>query len=122
MKLYEDSDYKMIAEWCGSRGIPVPPKETFPSIGFVCENIACGFLLIMDNGCAMIDFLITNPFSSKEQRDEMIDIIVDCLKAIALEMGIKFLMASTKIEAVKKRALKHEFIYTGEYSNFILEL
>jgi hypothetical protein len=122
MRTYERADYKTLAHWCARRDIEAPPEWVFPATGYIVDEIAAGFLVFMNNEMAMIDFFISNPLSDKKERDKALDKISKALIARAKDAGIKMLICTTQKEAVKKRALFHDFKYQGEFSAFRLEL
>lgn len=122
MRAYSTGDYSTIAHWCALRDISPPDSWMIPETGYIVDDVAAGFLLIMNNNVGKLEFFISNPNSDKKERDEALDEITTELIETARDVGIKLLTAATQNEAIKKRALFHDFQYQGEFSVFRLEL
>lgn len=119
---YHQNDYKVICEWFKKRNIPSPLANYLPANGIICEKIACGFLYITDSNLGIIDGYISNPDSLKEERSKALDKITECLIFAAKFNGIMAIKIDSKLESIKLRAVKHKFIYTGEYSSYFREI
>lgn len=72
-----EKDYNTINEWSIARNLGPIPKELLPKIGFIVDNVACGFVIQTDTKVAYGEFLISNPTSTKEQRNVAIDSIMN---------------------------------------------
>jgi len=119
---YYPDDYHMISKWCSLRYVPVPPVWSFPPTGVIVPDVACGFLLKMNNQCAIMDFFISNPEASKEDRADAFDLIVEDLELSAKEAGIKMLLANSNIAAIQEMAQKHNYSFAGNFVHFMKEL
>jgi|WetSurMetagenome_2_1015567.scaffolds.fasta_scaffold100855_2 hypothetical protein len=122
MKYANLNDLKMINEWMESRALPKIPEWSLPKIGFIVEDVACGFLIYMSNECGLLDFFISNPFATKEDREDAFDAIVYELEDLAKKCKLKILFANSKIKTMKTLAEKMGFEYMGEYSEYKKEL
>jgi hypothetical protein len=118
MRLYSKYDYDVIAKWCRIRDIPVPSEDILPETGIIIENVAVGFLILTNNNCAIIDFYISNPFSSKKDRKDAFDLIDNLLVELAYEAGAKKIICSTQHPNIEQRAINHGFKYLGKFSFF----
>ncbi len=106
---FEQKDYDTVESWFSTRGIFPAQYHALPEIGFIVENIACGFLYKTDSSVALIENLIANPEESRENRDEALDIVVSSILDEAKKLGYRSITGITRLEPVLKRAFKHGF-------------
>lgn len=118
MRLYQDSDYNMILEWCFIRGIRHPEKWQLPETGIVVDDIAVGFLVLTNNHCAILDFYFSSPLSDKKLRDGALDELTEELLELAARNGVKKVFCGSDKDPIKKRAIKHGFDFLGSFSFF----
>jgi hypothetical protein len=119
---YFPEDYSMISRWLSLRDGAIIPEWSLPTTGFVVPNVACGFILIMSNKCAVMEFFISNPEIDKEIRQQAFDSIIKKLELSAKELGVKLLLANSNITAIQDMAIRHEYECTGSFMSFKKEL
>ena len=117
---FDESHYLDLCRWWESHGMPIVPMDHLSTHGRVVDNIAAGFLIATDTPLAILDFFITNPESSKEDRDKALDELTQTLIKDAKVLGYDVLMASSKISAVVERAKKNGFKSIGVHESLIL--
>jgi len=122
MRAFEKKDYAILCHWCWLRDKPSPPEWAVPDTGFIVDHVAAGFLILTSNGCAILDFYVSNPNSNKDERDKALDLITEELIEAAREVGVRLLVCSSRSEAIKVRAMKHGFKLSGLYACFEMEL
>lgn len=83
----KDKDYNTINDWSMQRSIGPIPKDLLPEIGFIIDDIACGFIIQTDTKMAFGEFLLSNPNTTKENRSEAIQMIMDKGFETAKELG-----------------------------------
>lgn len=116
-QFYPD-DYNQIKEWFLAHNIEAIPKELLPINGLIVDGLAAGFLITTDNGVGILEFFISNPKSDSGLRDTALDLIIEGLLERAKTLGLKFVMARTDHDAVKRRAYKFDFINHGRFDSF----
>lgn len=122
MREYQEKDYQELCSWFSQRDMPSPPAWSIPPTGFFVENVAAGFLIMCSNGCAVLDFYISNPHSQLGERKIAFEMITDELIAAAKEVGVRILLCNTQTESIKRLALKVGFKSDGYFESFNMEL
>lgn len=117
-KFDPSTDFSQFKEWHERRGMKVPDDVILPMIGLIVDGVAAGFLIQTDCALGFLDFFVTNPLASKEERNDALDDIGFSLIVTAKRLGVKALMCNTKFKNIKALAHKHGFNYLGEYSSF----
>ena len=119
---YFPEDYQMISGWCCKRDMSPPPEWSIPSTGVIVPDVACGFILCMNNQCGVMDFFMTNPEVDKKTRKGAIDAIVEELELSAKEAGIRMLFANSKIKSIQEAAIRTGYELMGSFLSFKKEL
>lgn len=114
----EKHHWQEICLWYTGHGQPIPDRELMPETGFMVQGLAAGFLYVTDSKLGIIEFLISNPDSNKEERDRAIDLVVKRLEIEAIDWDIKGIFITTNVGSVMKRALKHEYESVGQLTGF----
>lgn len=109
-----DRDYKTIAHWHESRGMPVPPVDMIPTFGLIEPGVAAGFLMVTDCNLAIVDFYVTNPEATREARDAALDQVTIDLIKYGNSVGITNFKTDSQVSAIKDRAQRLGFSYLGE--------
>lgn len=122
MRPYREEDYDQVVRWCLERDIPVPPAWSLPESGVIIDRVAVGFLILTNNQIGIFDFFISNPLSSKQDRDRALDEIVLNFIELSSDLGLKALKCTSQHPLIMERALKHGFSLIGEFSSFFKEL
>jgi hypothetical protein len=122
MRLFENDDYPIIFEWFEKRGMRTPPFNEFPRSGFIVDMHAAGFLIETDTSMAMFDFFISNPESPRALRDKALDQIVKGLSDLAKRRKYKYILCSSQVAAIERRAIKNHFRPLGLFKMFQKEL
>ena len=102
------SDYEMLKEWWRFWRFPIPPIVTLPqeddenfSGVIACENnknIACGFLYKTNSALCWLEYIVTNPNTSSEERNLGIKTVIEQLSIKAKELGYEAIFSSIKNE------------------------
>jgi hypothetical protein len=114
VRAYRDEDFDELASWYEAWGQKVPKKEFLPSLGYIAEGVAAGFMYNVENKLGLIDFYISNPKSKTSMRDSALDHITRLLICDAGFKNLKAVTTTTKLQAIKERAKKHNFDNIGE--------
>jgi hypothetical protein len=92
-----------IADWYKARKIGFDKRFLSP-IGSIVEGVAAQFLYRTDGDVCFLENLIANPETTAEQRDEAIDLVVKSNIKLAYQCGYSFLIGTTQLLSVAKRA------------------
>lgn len=122
MKAYCNYHYEMISKWCSLRDKPAPPEWAVPDSGLIIEGVACGFVILLSNGCGMLDFYISNPHADRESRRKALREITSELIEVAKELGVKMLLCNTQSESIKNLAFETGFRLDGDFTCFSMEI
>ena len=115
IRIYEEKDYKTIAHWMSLRDRAPMPEWSIPPSGFIVDDVAAGFLTLTNNYVGILDFYISNPFSSSRERNQALDFITKELIEFAKVMGCKMITCSSQVNSIQSRALKHGFKKDGDF-------
>lgn len=118
VRRYEAKDYDRLVAMFHSHNLSAPPPSHLPSIGFIEDDTAAGFIYLTDSAIAIIDNFVTAKQSKREERDKALDEIVVSLLDAAKSAGCEIVKCDTTIHAVKQRATAHGFDCIGSYQVF----
>jgi hypothetical protein len=89
--------------------------KTLPKVGWVAllegtnEILAAGFLRRVEGGYGQFDTFVTNPYFGSKIRHLALEAVINALLSDAETMGLTGILAITKDEGIKKRALEIGF-------------
>jgi hypothetical protein len=98
-----DEDYEKLSGWWQDNRFPVPPKEMLPengaggfmiSIGY--RDVCAGFIYTTNSKCAWIEWIVADFNYRDEDRDQAILYLIESLKALAKELGFRYIFTSLK--------------------------
>jgi hypothetical protein len=101
-----------VNSWFQARTEVLTP-ESLPKVGFIIPGKAAGFLYQTDSSISWIENLVAAPGLPKDERNELIDIIVRTVSDEARRLGFKVLLGYTVLDVVVQRAQRHGFDYVG---------
>lgn len=122
MREYRDTDYAEIYCWWSARDKAPAPEWSMPNTGFIEENVAAGFLVLLSNKCAILDFYVSNPHTSRAEREDALFNITEELIVVAKEVGVKMITFTTQSKSIKELGRRLDFNYDGEFASFSREL
>lgn len=122
MRLYEPEDFKQVAGWFRVRGLGELQRNHLPDVGYIEEQVACGFLIQTELPYAILDFFITNPEAGRRRRYAALDAITSELLRKARFLECKAVRASSQINSIESLAKRHGFRAMGDYALFLKEL
>ena len=120
-KRFELSDYDEIKAWYEARHLAVPKPDTFPGYGLIVKNVAAGFVILTDAKLGILEFYISNPWSSEKRRDDALDEITKGLMQYGRQFGCKHFMCTTQLPAIGQRAMKHGLEFQGQFYLYFLK-
>ena len=114
------SDYEMLQEWWKFWRFPSPPIVTLPQeddeyfSGVIAYNnekeIASGFLYKTNSAICWLEYIVTNPKTTSEERDLGIKKVIEVLSNMAKELGYKAIFSSIKNENLINKYKNSGFI------------
>ena len=111
----KEKDFKTITSWFDERKIPSLRECELPQIGFIVDGVAACFLYKTDSSIANIENLISNPNSTKEDREKALPLILNKILRECLVSGYKTIYGITQAETVVNHADKLGFKDMGPY-------
>lgn len=120
IRIAKHSDYKTLEEWWGFWRFSSPSPSSLPQYskeefnGLIVskdgKDIACGFLYETNSNMCLIEFIVTNPKTTAQEREEGILTVLEELSASAKELGYAIAFSSLKNENLINKYLKAGFI------------
>lgn len=108
---YEQKHHLAAVSWWAKRSWPVIPEHCLPENGFVvCEGdklICMGWLYETNSALNAIEWVVSNPDTTKEERDEGLDLLFNSLLGIVKEGAM--IIGFSNFEAMSERYEKHGF-------------
>jgi len=114
-KLDLNKDYHIVEDWWKQRHWTPVAKEALSTIGYIVDDIAAMWLyLSVGSKLAWIGFPIANPNTTKEQRNDAIDLLFNTIHEYAKINGYDFIITTSNIPAVINRIEKIGYIKGDE--------
>lgn len=110
---FQIEDLDAINEWMEARGLRPVPRSMLPETGRIVPGVAAGFLFQTDSAIAMLDHFVSNPGADYDQRQAALDGIAEDLLGRAKALGFMHIIAMTKIDGIRDRALRLGFHEAG---------
>lgn len=108
VRLYQPEDYPKLVEWWNGKNFPPPPEMFLPKDGLIIsigdKEVAAQFLYRDSSSpVGWAEWLISNPDSSRDERDIAIPKLLAGITALAGEYGVNMLFTSTNKDGLVKR-------------------
>ena len=104
-----ESDYKILSDWWIAWSWPVMAKDMLPDNGtggimveHEGENIVAGFLYWSNSKLVWLDWIISNPKSDKDIRQEAIKKLILTAESMTKEAGSKYMMSISRSNSLLK--------------------
>ena len=114
------SDYEMLQEWWKVWRFTSPPIITLPQedneyfSGVIAyennKDIACGFLYKTNSALCWLEYIVTNPNTTSEERNLGIKTVIEQLSIKAKELGYEAIFSSIKNEILINKYKELGFI------------
>lgn len=110
-------DYTTVSGWWKAHNWPIIPLPALSPTGRVVmnedgERICAGWLYQTDSCICAIEWVVADPNSGPEERDEALDLLITTLKAKADEVGKPVIFTSVTHPKLRDRLVKHGFQIT----------
>lgn len=110
---YVPADYHAICALWRANSWPPIPREALPQHGIIAyknsEIAAAGFLYASDSTIAWLEFIVTNPAVSSEDRHEALTLIIERLLEMARAAGFTHVFSSLRDPGLIARYQAHGF-------------
>ena len=104
-----ESDYEILSDWWIAWSWPVMAKDMLPDNGtggimveHEGENIVAGFLYWSNSKLVWLDWIISNPKSDKDIRQEAIKKLILTAESMTKEAGSKYMMSISRSNSLLK--------------------
>ena len=104
-----ESDYEILTDWWKAWGWPVIVKEMLPDNGTggimienKGENVVAGFLYWSNSKMVWLDWIISNPKTNRDIRQEAIKKLILTAESMTKEAGSKFMMSISRSNSLLK--------------------
>lgn len=116
IKLPTQEVYAQLSEWWGHFKWPAPPIESLPSTCFVVPNICAVFLYETGTNVGIMEWMISSPEATPEQKGEGIAKLVEKVAEHAGEVGVKNILTFTPHRKLISRLEGHGFKVLEEHT------
>ena len=104
-----ESDYEILSDWWKALKWPVIAKDMLPDNGTggimienEGENIVAGFLYWSNSKMVWLDWIISNPKSDKDIKQEAIKKLILTAESMVKETGSKYIMSISRSKSLLK--------------------
>lgn len=119
IRIAKHTDYEMLKEWWGFWRFPAPSIKALPQYDLSCFNgviaseegkdLACGFMYTTNSDMVWIEFIVTNPNTTAEERNKAILSVLDELSLSAKALGYSIAFSSIKNENLINKYVENGF-------------
>lgn len=112
-----------LLDWLMQWHMPLQLLTILPTTGLIIEDVGAVFCYETNSPLCFVELLIVNKNTTKEVRDECLDLLISTLKHMMKEKGYTYMASYSKYQTVVDRAVKHGFqINEGSYQCFMRRL
>ena len=104
-----ESDYEILTDWWKAWGWPVIVRDMLPDNGTggimvenKGENVVAGFLYWSNSKMVWLDWIISNPKTNRDIRQEAIKKLILTAESMTREAGSKFMMSISRSNSLLK--------------------
>ena len=120
VRIAKHSDYETLKKWWEYWRFPAPSFYSLPQedeenfCGVIAysdeKEIASGFLYKTNSTLCWVEYIVTNPMTSKEERSEGIQKVLNSLSELAIEFGYVAVFSSLKNENLINKYKDNGFV------------
>ena len=104
-----ESDYEILTDWWKAWGWPIIVRDMLPDNGTggimienEGENVVAGFLYWSNSKMVWLDWIISNPKTNRDIRQEAIKKLILTAESMTKEAGSKFMMSISRSNSLLK--------------------
>lgn len=124
IRLFKEEDFPMICEWWNEHREPAPTRDLIPEYTYVLEKnevpILCLSLITTSSSYAISAGLISNPKTSRIERDGLVKELWDYVAGVAKWLGYKNLTCLAPNESLEKHYARMGFVTTRKNMAFMV--
>lgn len=109
-----------VQEWAEGHGVRLD-ADTLPSIGYLANDAAAGWLFLTDSRIGLMESFVTNPKAPLRLRRSSLDEVGAAIIEKAHALGITRLITMTPHRALGSMAIRRGFTYLGPMHVLTLE-
>lgn len=126
IKSINDDLYKLICTWWEAHSWPALPQELLPKRGYVIyineKPVIAGFVYKDEtSGFGMLEWIVSNPESTKEERDEGFRELVAHVESVGREIGIKFLFTYANHVSLIQKYQSNGFMVVDQNNTHLIK-
>ena len=120
LRIAKHSDYETLKEWWAFWRFPAPSFYSLPQedkenfCGVIAykddKEIASGFLYKTNSTLCWVEYIVTNPMTSAEERSEGVQKVLNSLSELAIEFGYVAVFSSLKNENLINKYKDNGFV------------
>lgn len=114
VRAFREEDFKVVRGWKLGRDNYFPPRSHFPKSGYMVEGVSCIFLIETNTAMAFLEFFISNPEASLNDRLKAFDALIVAAEKDAFAKGYDTLTGNTWIPKVMALGLRYDFQTDGK--------
>lgn len=108
------SDHITVCRWWKAHNFTALTLATLPTTGFIIDGVCAGFLYSTDSDFCLLEWVISNPEISKEERAKGLDLLIDTLLETAKEKGFRLVFSTLEHPKLIQRYEDHGFQITDK--------
>lgn len=119
IRIARHTDYEILKEWWSFWRFPAPSPLLLPQYeeglfnGLIVseegKDLASGFLYETNSGIAWLEFIVTNPKTTSDERNKAILTLLEELSSSANELGFSVIFSSIKNENLINKYIENGF-------------
>lgn len=95
LQLYQLSDYERLAGWFSGWQCAPPHIDTLPATGFIVGDVMAGWIYLTNSRMALIENVVSNPSSTREERESSFPLLIGALLVVARDAGYDHIRSTT---------------------------
>lgn len=132
IRIAKHIDYEMLKDWWRFWRFPAPPIPFLPRYeedsfnGLIVsrngKDLAAGFLYETNSKMCWLEYIVTNPKTTAQERDEAISILLSELSTSAKHLGYDVMFSSIKSESLISKYVKSGFIEGSKGASELIKI
>lgn len=99
---YKPGNYKAVESWYRARGLKAPPPQYLSDMGYIADGRVAGWLYLTNSNVALIEGIISNPYSSPSSRRQSLKKLGGTLIDMALSLGYSVIKVETNHPSIQQ--------------------
>jgi hypothetical protein len=121
VRQFTENDIEEVIGWFHSRKIEIT-SDYLPKTGFIAPGVAAGFIYRTDANFCIFECFISNPNTTKEERNTALNSIVTHMIEKAKNLGYKDAYGFATSQSMIRHGMEQGFRYVETCSTIIKDL